>query len=74
MIAPAPLVDLYNLEDSMDLAVTFDTSMECGYYSMVRYIKWKRYTWILKDYEKELVKQFTENNEYLIKKDEVMQN
>lgn len=74
MIAPPPLVNLFDLEDSMELATKFNTSMECGYHSMVRYIKWKRNTWIPKDYERKLIRLFTENSEYLIKKEEVMQN
>lgn len=59
MIAPSPLVDLFKIEDSVDLAVKFDTSIECGYYSMLRYIKWKRQSLFLKDYEKELIKLFS---------------
>lgn len=74
MIAPPPLVDLFNLDDFTDLAVKFNTSVECAYYSMNRYMKWKKYTWFLKDYEKELVKLFSENDKLFIKREEVMQN
>lgn len=74
IIAPAPLVDLYELEDSVELSVKFGTSIECGYYCMRRYIKWKRRAWILKDYEKEIVKLFKEKDELSNMKEEVMQN
>ncbi|MEE3343547.1 MAG: ImmA/IrrE family metallo-endopeptidase [Bacilli bacterium] len=72
IIAPPPLVNLFSLVDPIDLALKFNTSMACGYYSMVRFIKWKRYSLFLKDYERRLVKQFDVNHEQLTKKEEVI--
>ena len=74
MIAPSPLVNLFKFTDSSALAIKFNTSLECGYYSMVRYIKWKKFSYVNKDYENKLVKQFTKNNILLGVKEEVTQN
>lgn len=60
-IAPPPLVDLYNIEDFLDIVRIFKTSYECGFNCMRRYVKWKRNVLIKKDYEKELIKLFKDN-------------
>ena len=59
IIAPPPLVDLYDIEDILDVSARFNTSCECGFHCMRRYQTWKRYTIFKKDYERQLVKQFT---------------
>ena len=59
MIAPPPLVDLINIDSFLDLAIKFDTSITCAYHCMRRYILWKRFTIVCRDYEKKLREQFS---------------
>ena len=59
MIAPAPLVGLYKIEDYKDLSDVFYTSLECGKNSFQRYINWKEKPGFLKEYEERLINQFT---------------
>ena len=58
MIAPPPLVDLVNVDSSLDLSIKFDTSIECAYHCMRRYLTWKSVTMFKRDYERKLVEQF----------------
>lgn len=74
IIAPPPLVNLYNIESSEELSIIFDASLECAYNCMSRYLKWKRITWFLRNYEKDLVNQFSIDFEKIYDNDEVMQN
>lgn len=58
IIAPPPLVDLNEINSSLELAIKFDTSIECGNHCMNRYLKWKRAAYFRHDYEKTLIEQF----------------
>ena len=42
-IAPLPLVHVLRVENYLDLAEIFNTSQECAYVIMERYIKWMYY-------------------------------
>lgn len=58
IIAPPPLIDLIKVNSLLELSIKFDTSKECAYHCMMRYIAWKRVAWFKRDYEKDLIEQF----------------
>jgi Zn-dependent peptidase ImmA (M78 family) len=64
IIAPPPLVNIFKPDDYIELSKIFDTSKECGFNAMNRYLKWKSITVFQKDYENTMIKQFRFKRQY----------
>lgn len=58
IMAPPPLVDLFDIDEYTDIVDIFHTTLECATYSMNRYVSWKSQSRKLKDYEIELINLF----------------
>ena len=42
-IAPPPVVNLFEISDFTDIMEIFDTTFNCAWHSMSRYLNWKRF-------------------------------
>lgn len=61
-IAPPPIIDLYDISDFTDIMDIFDTTFNCAWNAMHRYISWKKYAPKNKTYDNILIELFSNTN------------